>query len=209
MSFNPENNRIQKQLNQIIKEMNSRRSNIRAKAIKVLGQMDLQIEEIPILLHSKLEQALFDSAAIVRKEAVMTLAFLEREIALPLLEPLLDDLDQSVRSTTIAALSYIGISPKTEVVEKMIEYLNAPEPEIRDRVARALGRMNVLQAKDQLLEVARNDPSPSVRTGAVVGLGILKNEDPELETHIHQLLQSETSNVVVIAINEALGINKL
>ncbi|UCE14347.1 MAG: HEAT repeat domain-containing protein, partial [Candidatus Heimdallarchaeota archaeon] len=158
MSFNPDTNMIQKQLNQIIQEMNSRRSNIRAKAIKGLGQMDLQIEEIPISLHKKLEHALFDPAATVRKEAVMALAFLEGEIALPLLEPLLDDSNQSVRSTTIAALSYIGICPKAEVLEKMIAYLNAPEPEIRDRVARALGRLNVLQAKDHLLDRARNDP---------------------------------------------------
>jgi HEAT repeat protein len=188
--------------------MNSENSTRRAKAIEKLGQMDLSIYDISVDLHSKLEEALFDTDSNVRKEAAMTLAFIEGEVAIPLLEPLLNDPNQSVQSKAIAAISFIGIKPSEFTVEKLIKFLNDPNPELRDRSARALGRLQVFQSKTKLFELAESDKSHLVRTGALVGLGLLNDSDPELESKIYQLLTSETSSLVISAIKETLAIMK-
>ncbi len=182
--------------------MESSDSQIRAETIKHLGQMDLQVEDLPVIVHSKLEKALDDQNANVRGETIMTLAFLEGELAIPLLEPLMED--PAVCSNVVAALSFIGVTPSHDISKKMINYLNSPEPDLRDRSARALGRLKVDQAKDPLLELAKSDSSAAVRVGAVVGLGML--EDPQLNPKIRQLLQSETSTSVLSAIHETLGL---
>lgn len=204
LNSNSTDNQITSQLEQIIQEMDSESPQKRAEAIKQLGQMDLHIEDIPIMLHAKLEKALFDPIAEVRKETAMALAFLEGEIAIPILEPLLDDPIPSVRSTTIAALSFIGISPNSDISEKMMNFLLDPDPKMRDRCARALGRLKISQAKDQLLKLAKTDSSPAVRTGALVGLGMLEDRDPQLKLEIQHLLKSETSTSVRSAIHETL-----
>ncbi|MFX0051634.1 MAG: HEAT repeat domain-containing protein [Candidatus Hodarchaeota archaeon] len=197
-----------REVEHIMKEMNSESSIRRAKAIEKLGQMDLSIYDISVNLHSKLEEALFDTDSNVRKEAAMTLAFIEGEVAIPLLEPLLNDPNQSVQSKVIAAISFIGIRPSESAVKNLIEFLNDPNHELRDRSARALGRLKVFHSKTKLLELAKSDKSPLVRTGALVGLGLLNDNDPELQSKIHQLLTSETSNLVISAIKETLAIMK-
>ncbi|MFX0181876.1 MAG: HEAT repeat domain-containing protein [Candidatus Hodarchaeota archaeon] len=195
-------------LKQIMEDMNSKNSLKRAKAIKLLGQMELSIHDISLNLHSKLEDALFDSESKVRREAVMTLAFIEGTVAIPLLEPLLNDPVLSVRSKAIAAISFAGGTPSDSLVCKLIEFLNDPTPEIRDRSARALGRLHAFQAKKKLIELAKSDKSPVVRTGAVVGLGLLNDEDSSLKSTLCHLLKSETSNSVISAINEVLATMK-
>jgi HEAT repeat protein len=186
--------------------MDSMSHSKRAETIKQLGQIDLQIEDLPLILHSKLVKALSDPSAEVRKETVMTLAFLEGEFAIPILEPLLDDPVQFVQSNTIAALSFVGVTPAPDISEKMINFLNSPEPEIRDRCARALGRLKVSQAKEHLLKLAKTDSVPAVRVGAVVGLGMLENGDPQLKLEIRKLLRSETSTPVISTIHETLAL---
>ncbi|MFX0208152.1 MAG: HEAT repeat domain-containing protein [Candidatus Hodarchaeota archaeon] len=191
-------------LEQLLKELNSRNSQKRAIAVKKLGQMDIKIKDFPIILHTKLEETLFDPEAEVRKEAAMALAFLEGEIALLLLEALLDDPVLSVRSNAIAAISFIGVTPPRIITDKMINFLTAPEVEIRDRCARACGRLKIFQAKEKLLELARIDSSPAVRAGAIVGLGML--EDPQIKMDLRQLLSSETSPPVISAIKETIAL---
>ncbi len=202
------NTRSKKQLEQIIQKMDSKNPCDRAEAIKRLGQMNLLIKDLPVTIHSKLEEALFDPVAEVRCETVMALAFLEGKIAIPIIEPLLDDPELSVRSNTIAALSFIGITSQI-ITKKMMNFLNAPEPEFRDRCARACGRLKIIQSKEMLLELARTDSSPAVRTGAVVGLGLLEDGDPRLKMELRQMLSSETSSPVISAIHETLTLIKI
>lgn len=197
---NSTDNQLNNQLDTIIQDMDSTNSQIRAEAIKKLGQMDIQVDDIPDIVHSKLEKALIDQDSFVRGETVMTLAFLTGELAIPLLEPLMDD--PAVCSTVVAAMSFIGVTPSIEISNKMMSYLHSPKPDLRDRSARALGRLKVNQAKDLLLELAKSDSSEAVRVGAVVGLGML--EDPQLTLKIRQLLQFESSLPVISAIRETL-----
>ncbi|MFX0208357.1 MAG: HEAT repeat domain-containing protein [Candidatus Hodarchaeota archaeon] len=195
-------------LEQFLKEIDSQDAMERAACIKRLGQMDIHLEDIPMDLHLKLESALLDPEAEVRKETVMTLAFLEGEVAIPLLEPLLDDPNHSVRSTTISALGFIGIRPSEDVIEKIIGVMlhSSESDEIRDRCARTLGRLKVHQAQDQLLTLVREDLSPSVRGGAAVALGMLKQGDHQLKTELIQLLEVETSAPVISALRETLAL---
>ncbi len=202
LKLNLADNRLNNHLETIIRDMESPESRTRARAIKQLGQMDLQVENLPVIVHSKLEKALVDQNANVRGETVMALAFLEGELAIPLLEFLMED--PAVCSNVVAALSFIGVTPSLDISKKMMNYLHSPEPDLRDRTARALGRLKVYQAKDALLELAKSDDSVAVRVGAVVGLGML--EDPQLKVKIRQLLHSETSALVIAAIHETLGL---
>ncbi len=196
-------------IDQALEDIDSENSYKRADAIKRIGQLNLSIQDIPMSLHSKLEKALNDPEPPVRKEAAMTLAFLEGDIALPLLEPLLEDPIQTVRSFTIAALSYIGKKPSIKSVNRLIDYLSDPNPEIRDRTARALGRLQIVQAKQNLLGIAESDVSPIVRAGAIVGLSLFKQKDPDLKSKFQHLLRVEKSSIVIEAINEAMFSNSI
>ncbi|MFX0084076.1 MAG: HEAT repeat domain-containing protein [Candidatus Hodarchaeota archaeon] len=194
-----------------LKEIKSLSSYRRAEAVKRLGQMEeLQITDLPLNVHSKLERALVDPEEEVRREAVMALAFLEGEVAIPLLEPLLNDPMLSVRSNAISAFSYIGKKPSSEVLKKMLSLLRDPSDEIRDRCVRALGRLKIEEATNDILRLAKSDSSPVVRAGAVAALGMMKNGDPvTLAKMIQELLISETSSLVISAINETLAIIKI
>ncbi|UCG03364.1 MAG: HEAT repeat domain-containing protein [Candidatus Heimdallarchaeota archaeon] len=193
-------------LNKILKEFDSQDPQERVACIKRLGQMEIQIEDFPMNLHIKLEEALLDSNEEIRKEAAIALAFLEGEVAIPLLEPLLDDSSQSVRSNTISAFGYIGIRPPEDVIKKMMNFLHSSDSdEIRDRCARTLGRLKIYQAKDPLLRLAQEDSSPTVRGGAVVALGMLKG-DLQLKKEIAQLLESETAAPVLSLLRETLAL---
>jgi HEAT repeat protein len=137
----------------------------------------------------------------------MSLAFLEGEIAIPLIEPLINDRAQSVRSNVFSAFSYIKKRPSPEVLKQMLTYLNDPSDDVRDRCARSLGRLNVEEAFSGILNLAKNDPSPVVRTGAVVSLGMMKNDNSgDSRALIQDLLNSESSKLVKEAIVETLAL---
>jgi HEAT repeat protein len=160
------------EIDELIQEMNALSSYRRAEAIKQIRKINFQISDLPLKLHSQLEIALHDPEAVVRSEAAIALAFLEGEIAVPLIEPLLNDPNLSVRSSTLAALGYTATTPSDSVIEKMLCLLKDPDPEIRDRCARALGRLQVTQSISELLKLAKNDKSPAVRAGSIVALGM-------------------------------------
>ncbi|WP_455141198.1 HEAT repeat domain-containing protein [Candidatus Hodarchaeum mangrovi] len=199
-------------LRNILNEINSLSGYRRAEIIKQLGQMDLQIQDIPLEIHTALEKALLDPMPEVRKETIMALTFLEGNIAFPLIEPLLEDPEISVVGTVIAAIGFLKFNPSPELINKLIAFLSSPNPEIRDRTARAIGRLKIQSASESLINLASNDPSPVVRAGALVGLGMLgKNSDPSDQTLYYkllQLLESETSHLVISAIKETLTIIK-
>lgn len=195
-------------LEQFLKEIDSQDALERAACIKRLGQMDIQFEDIPMDLHLKLETALLDPEAEVRRETVMTLAFLEGEVAMPLLEPLLEDPNHSVRSSTVSALGFIGIKPSEEVIQKIINLMlhSSESDEIRSRCARTLGRLKIYEAQDQLLTLLREDLSPSVRGGAAVALGMLKQGNQQLKTELTRLLNTETSVPVISVLRETIAL---
>lgn len=189
-----------------LQEIESVSSYRRAEAVKRLGQMkEVNISDLPLPVHKLLEKALYDPEEEVRRETVMSLAFLEGEIAIPLIEPLINDRAQSVRSNVFSAFSYIKKRPSPEVLKHMLSYLNDPSDEVRDRCARSLGRLNVEEAISKILNLAKNDPSPVVRTGAVTSLGMMKNDNPvNLTSMIQDLLNTENSKLVQAAIVETL-----
>jgi len=199
-------------LQTIRKELNSLSGYRRAEIIKQLGQMDLQIQDIPLEIHSALEKALLDPMPEVRKETVMALTFLEGNIAFPLIEPLLEDPEIPVVGTVIAAIGFLKLNPSPELINKLVSFLSSPNPEIRDRAARAIGRLKIQKASESLIKLASTDTSPVVRAGASVALGMLgKNDNPidqSLYDKLLQLLESETSNLVISAIKETLSIIK-
>ncbi len=194
-------------LTELIKRIEASSSYIRAETIRNLGKMDIHVTEIPMELHSKLVKALSDPAPEVRAEVVMTLAFLEGSIVNPLLEPLLSDSVDIVRSNTISALSY-SKAPLTDILaEKLLHCMNEENVQIRDRCARALGRLKVKGAEKILLNTLENDSSPVVRTGAAVGLGQLDFLDSEVLNNLNKYLESETSELVRQTVKEVISIH--
>lgn len=193
------------QLSFLIEDMEAISSYKRAEAINRIGKMDITITELPIDLHSKLEKALSDPAPEVRSEAVMTIAFLEGEIAVPLLEPLLEDSEVNVRSNAISALSYTRIKPSDKLAETLIECMKDNNVHIRDRCARALGRLKIHAAENILMQAVLEDISPIVRAGAVVGLGMLENVSSGLIPQLRSHLNDEESDLVKHAIEESIS----
>ena len=188
-------------------EIEASSSFIRAEAIRRIGKMNIPVTDIPLDLHSRLVKALSDPAPEVRAEVVMTLAFLEGDIINPLLEPLLSDSVDIVRSNTISALSY-SEAPLTDILsEKLIQCINEESIQIRDRCARALGRLKVHGAEKILLETLVNDSSHVVRTGAAVGLGLLDFIESKAIDILHGHLGQETSELVKQTIVEVISIH--
>lgn len=192
------------ELSLLIEDMEDFSSYKRAEAIKKIGKIDIPISELPIDLHSKLEKALSDPAPEVRSEAVMAIAFLEGEIAVPLLEPLLIDPDVNVRSNVISALSYTETKPSEELAKTLIDCMKDTNIHIRDRCARALGRLRINTAKKVLLQAVLTDISPIVRTGAVVGLGMLESVPSDYVSQLQSRLNIEDSDLVKSAIEESI-----
>ncbi|NHJ01642.1 MAG: HEAT repeat domain-containing protein [Candidatus Heimdallarchaeota archaeon] len=202
------NHTIGKKIETLLHDMQSVSSYHRAEAIKQIGNLQLSIQDIPLEVHKKLELALRDPEPEVRSEAIMALAFLEQELALPLLEPLFDDQSDLVKGRLLAALSYIGVTPNPSLTEKLIAYLNYPNEEIRDRCARALGRLKIKNSKLELLNLVKNDPSEMVRAGAVAALGMIQIKDNFLSTELEKLLEEENSRLVKLSIKETLALLK-
>ncbi|MHA2106499.1 MAG: HEAT repeat domain-containing protein [Candidatus Hodarchaeales archaeon] len=195
------------ELSRLLEKLEASSSYIRAEAIRQIGRMEIPIMDIPMELHSKLVTALSDPAAEVRAEVVMTLAFLEGEIINPLLEPLLSDPVEIVRSNTISALSY-SKAPLSEISsKKLLECMNEKNVQIRDRCARALGRLKVQGAEKILLHTLEYDTSAVVRIGAVVGLGLLDFLDSEVLERLDGHLNRESSELVKQTIVEVISIH--
>ncbi|PWI47266.1 hypothetical protein CEE45_12785 [Candidatus Heimdallarchaeota archaeon B3_Heim] len=196
-----------KELAKLLDELEATSSFIRAEAVRKIGRMEIPLTDIPMDLHSRLVKALSDPAPEVRAEVVMTLVFLEGEIIVPLLEPLLSDSVDMVRSNTISALSF-SEAPLSEILsEKLIECMNEKSIQIRDRCARALGRLKVQGAEKILLETLQKDTSFVVRTGAVVGLGMLDFINSEVIDQLNIHLDHETSDLVRQTIVEVVSIH--
>ncbi len=194
-------------LTKLLEDLEASSSYIRAETIRKIGKMKIPITDIPMELHSRLVKALSDPAPEVRAEVVMTLAFLEGDIINPLLEPLLSDPIDIVRSNTISALSYTQ-APLTELIsEKLLNCMNEKSIQIRDRCARALGRLRVRGAEKILLDTLENDSSPVVRTGAAVGLGQLEFLDSEILDKLNSRLDNEDSELVKQTIKEVISIH--
>ncbi|MHA2387497.1 MAG: HEAT repeat domain-containing protein [Candidatus Hodarchaeales archaeon] len=195
------------ELSRLLEKLEASSSYMRAEAIRQIGRMEIPIMDIPMELHSKLVTALSDPAAVVRAEVVMTLAFLEGEIINPLLEPLLSDPVEIVRSNTISALSY-SKAPLSEISsKKLLECMNEKNVQIRDRCARALGRLKVQGAEKILLHTLEYDTSAVVRIGAVVGLGLLDFLDSEVLERLDGHLNRESSELVKQTIVEVISIH--
>jgi HEAT repeat protein len=149
--------------------------------------------------------ALEDPAPEVRAEAAIAIAFLEGEIAVPLLVPLLKDPVDTVRSSVISALSYTNVQLNEKLAVKLMKNMEDKNPQIRDRCARALGRLKIKNAEKILLQCLGHDLSPLVRTGAAVGLGLFDNIKPDSLNTLRSLLKLETSSIVKNAIEETIA----
>ncbi len=195
------------ELSRLLKKMEASSSYVRAEAIRKIGRLEIPIADISMELHSKLVSALSDPTSEVRAEVVMTLAFLEGDIINPLLEPLLSDPIDIVRSNTISALSYSKAPLSDNLSKKLRECMNEKNIQIRDRCARALGRLKVQGAEEILLHALIYDSSAVVRAGAVVGLGLLDFLDSELLDQLDGHLNKETSEMVKQTILEVISIH--
>jgi len=195
------------ELSKLLEKMEASSPYVRAEAIRKIGRMEIPLADIPMELHSSLVTALSDPAAQVRAEVVMTLAFLEGEIINPLLEPLLSDPVDIVRSNTISALSYTKAPLSDILAKKLRECMNEKNVQIRDRCARALGRLKVQGADKILMHTLENDSSAVVRSGAVVGLGLLDFLESDLLERLDDHLKNESSELVKQTIIEVISLH--
>ncbi|MHA2333521.1 MAG: HEAT repeat domain-containing protein [Candidatus Hodarchaeales archaeon] len=192
------NNHIKVDLLRTINE--STTTSLRVEALIGLRLLD----NIPLsqTVLTTLKSALNDPLREIRIEATMTLSFLFKEDAVSLIMSLCSDDDPRVRSSVIAGLSYIG-NYDDRIKRFLKECLSDPSDDIRDRAARAFGRLGATDMISKLREIAFEDQSELVKSGAIIALGMLNY--PGMIEILEPFLEfPETSIMIKFAILEYL-----
>ncbi len=128
-----------------------------------------------------------DESPRVRAAAVMALASVSRERAIPEAQALLEDDDLRVRSSTVAGfVRYGGLDGVLASAEPLKAMLGGEEPKARAEAAWILGEVGVQTFYQPLLPLLADD-SEEVRLAAVKAAGRMKS--PELIESLIQCLE--------------------
>jgi HEAT repeat protein len=76
----------------------------------------------------------------------------------------------ALRHSAAYALADIG---ETRAIPGLVRLLRANDPHLRIAAARSLGRLQAIEALEQLCELADTDPVPLVREWAVYSIGVM------------------------------------
>ena len=113
-----------------------------------------------------LTQAMKDSSADVRREAVICLGAIRNEAAVRVLVQALQDVSRLVRCQAVETLTQVGVP----TVEALKELLDHEDTELRTMVTHTLGKIGGEKAALALCS-ALDDGNVSVRRAAVKSLG--------------------------------------
>jgi len=125
----------------------------------------------------RIREGLKDEHPGVRFAAAMALGKLQDKVAVPALQPLINDPDPSVRIAAYFALERCGL-PSTEHRTRWRDHLrNHENPEVRRNAVLALGQLNDKATIPLLRIAASSDSDEGVRTQALEGLALLGDKD--------------------------------
>lgn len=99
----------------------------------------------------------------------------------PLLEHLLEDLQEDDASVRAAAAASLGVTTEKEVRKPLVEALEDESPHVRGAAAISLAERGDLNAVGRIGRLL-NDPDPDVRASAVRALGIMLQKAPDEKT---------------------------
>jgi HEAT repeat protein len=151
------------------------------RALRPLRQADSQTIAL---------EALQDSDAKVRREAVGVLAYLKSDnVLLALMDVARNDIDEEARRTAMGSLVY---SKSDKSVETLMSGLKDGNWRVREEAAMVLGKVGVTSALDSLID-AMDDEYWQVRVKAAASLGQLK--DPQAIPVLGQALSYSISNL--------------
>lgn len=99
----------------------------------------------------------------------------------PLLEHLLEDLQEDDASVRAAAAASLGVTTEKEVRKPLVEALEDESPQVRGAAAISLAERGDLNAVGRIGRLL-NDADPDVRASAVRALGIMLQKAPDEKT---------------------------
>jgi HEAT repeat protein len=147
---------------------------VRAGAAFALGKYVYlgEIEEIPYAVYRKVESVLMDAhrgdeQVMVRQRALEAISFSSREEVNALIEDAYNRDDEDWQQSAVFAM---GASANARWTRQVTESLASESPVLRYEAARAAGKLNIVELKDDLFELAQNDADEEVRQAAIWAL---------------------------------------
>lgn len=184
----------------LIKNLNNPDWHIQIKSIEALGKIGDSQAVSPLI------QLLENSFGNIRYEIILALG----RIGKPAVKPLIKVLNNEISSYDLNDPNWIDKSGTTEalikirksVLQYVIEYLEDPDPEIRQAAIHILRIIGDPDAVKTLIEIILNDQELVIRKDAVRALGEIK--DPIIIKPLIKILDTADS-VIKLQILDALG----
>ena len=164
---------------------------VRAGAAAALGKFVYlgEIEEIPFGTQRKVEAVLLeahrnDPQDLVRRRALEAVSFSSRDEINVLIEDAYNRDDEDWQQCAVYAM---GASANARWTPQVTESLGSDSPGLRGEAARAAGKLNIVDLKESLFDLAQNDEDDEVRQAAIwalsdiVGKGVGEFLEEQLE----------------------------
>jgi HEAT repeat protein len=147
---------------------------VRAGAASALGKYVYlgEIEAIPSGTQRRVEAVLLeahrnDPQDLVRRRALEAVSFSSRDEINGLIE---DAYNQDDEDWQVCAVYAMGASANARWTKQVTESLASDSPILRGEAARAAGKLNLVDLKENLFDLARNDADDEVRQSAIWAL---------------------------------------
>ncbi len=184
---------------------------VRQAAAEALGRFIYlgELEEISRKQLKKIEQALLHAAAKdtslpVRRKATESLGFSSREEVPTLIQEAFESDNVESRQTALLAM---GRSANKRWRDEVLGQLSSPSPVLRAEAARAVGELELLDARTTVIELL-DDVSDGVRHAAIWALGqlggeaaaeaLIKLQEEDVDSEEADLLQDSLDHLAFV-----------
>jgi HEAT repeat protein len=175
---------------------------VRATAASALGMFEYmgELEEIPEETHELIEDKLLavtqsDDHPLVRRRALESLGFSSREEVADLLR---ESYERGNNEWLASALFAMGRSAEEKWGPAIMRMFGNDEPSVREEAVRAAGELELAAARDNLMEIATEDPDEDVQMAAIWSLSQIGGAGvrPLLERMFEELEDEELADFI-------------
>jgi HEAT repeat protein len=181
-------------------------SEVRAVAANALGLFVYQggLEKIPEQLHHRIEDDLLKAATsaketLVRRRALESLGYSEREEVIPLIEAAYHDKNPD---WVVSALFAMGRSSDERWKKQVLSKLHDPDEDIRSEAIHAAGELELASARPTLLDSLEDEEDLELRRELIWALSKIGGEG--VRDRLEEILDAETDDAESDFIEEAM-----
>jgi HEAT repeat protein len=179
---------------------------VRAGAAFALGKYVYlgEIEEIPFGTQQKVEAVLLDAIRgdeqeIVRRRALEAISFSSRDEINSLIEDAYNRDDDDWQQSAVFSM---GASANPRWTPQVTESLSSDSAQLRAEAARAAGKLDISDLRDDLLELAQNDPDQEVQHAALWALSDIGGQG--VGGYLEERLEGTADPIEIELLEEAL-----